>query len=157
MRISFDKIDRFIIPLDGKIKHLILFDYGLFSKICDNIKYLISKKSGITNSINHNFGKIRIDSYNSLSIKKILTFHNVIMLNKSVVNKNKNKYYYNIFLEKASYKDKSMFVYYKCYIMIESSLLIVSSLFQDQVLFFLYVFHWKNEYILNNVSRVPNI
>ena len=24
--------------------HLILFDYGLFNKICDKIKYLISKK-----------------------------------------------------------------------------------------------------------------
>ena len=42
--IRFDKIDGFIISLDGKIKHLILFDYGLFIKICDMIKYLISKK-----------------------------------------------------------------------------------------------------------------
>ena len=63
-------------------------------------------KSGITDSINHNFGKIRIDSYNSLPIEKILTFHNVIILIKSVVNKNENKYYYNIFLEKGSYKYK---------------------------------------------------
>ena len=39
--------------------------------------------------MNHNFGKIRIDSYNSLPIEKILIFHNVIMLIKSVVNKNK--------------------------------------------------------------------
>ena len=78
----------------------------MFNKICDKIKYLISKKSGITNSINHNFGKIRIDSYNSLPIKKILTFHKIIILIKSVVNKNKNKYYYNIFLEKGLYKDK---------------------------------------------------
>ena len=106
MRISFDKIDGFIISLDGKIKHLISFDYRLFNKICDKIKYLISKKSGITNSINHNVGKIRIDSYNSLPIKKILTFHKIIILIKSVVNKNKNKYYYNIFLEKGLYKDK---------------------------------------------------
>ena len=68
LRIKFDKIDRFIIVLDGKVKHLILFDYGLFNKICDKIKYLISKKSGTANSINHNFGKIRIDSYNSLPI-----------------------------------------------------------------------------------------
>ena len=68
LRIRFDKIDGFIISLDGKIKHLILFDYGLFNNICDKIKYLISKRSGITNSINQNFGKIRIDSYNSLSI-----------------------------------------------------------------------------------------
>ena len=30
--------------LDGKIKDLVLFDYGLFDKICDKIKYLISKK-----------------------------------------------------------------------------------------------------------------
>ena len=64
MRIRFGKIDGFIISLDGKVKHLILFDYGLFDLICDNIKYLTSKKSGITNSINLNFGNIRIDSYN---------------------------------------------------------------------------------------------
>ena len=71
------------------------------------------KKSGITNSINYNFGKIKIDSCNSLPIKKILTSHNVIILIKSVVNKNENKYYCNIFLEKGSYKDKWTFVYYK--------------------------------------------
>ena len=68
--IRFDKIDGFIISLDGKIKHLILFDYGFVDKICDKIKYLISKKSDITNSINYNFGKINIDSYNSLPIKR---------------------------------------------------------------------------------------
>ena len=32
LRIRLDKIDGFIIILDGKIKHLILFDYGLFNK-----------------------------------------------------------------------------------------------------------------------------
>ena len=89
------------------ILFLVLFDYELFDKICDKIKYLISEKSGITNSINHNFGKIRIDSYNSLRVEKILTFRNMIILIKSVLNKNRNEYYYNIFLEKGSYKDKS--------------------------------------------------
>ena len=44
LRITFNKIDGFIISLDGKIKHLVLFDYGLFDKICDKIEYLISKK-----------------------------------------------------------------------------------------------------------------
>ena len=44
------------------------------------------------------------------SILKILTFHNVVVLIKSVVNKNKNKYYYNIFLEKGSYKDKNVYI-----------------------------------------------
>ena len=105
-RIRFDKIDEFIIFLDGKIKHLILFAFGLFNEICDEIKYLVSKKSGIKNSVNHNFGKIRTDFYNSLPIKNILTFHDVITLIKSVVNKNKNKYYYDIFLEKGLHKDK---------------------------------------------------
>ena len=84
-----------------------LFDYGLLDKICDRIKYLISEKRGITDSIDHNFRKIRIYSYNSLPIEKIFTFHNVIILIKPVVNKNKNEYCYNIFLEKGSYEDKS--------------------------------------------------
>ena len=80
----------------------------MFDKACDKIKYLPSEKSGITNSINHNFGEIRIDSYNSFLIEKTCTFHNVITLIKSVVNKNKNNSYPNIFLEKkVCIKDKS--------------------------------------------------
>ena len=86
LRISFGKIDGFIMSLDGQIKHLILFDYGLFNKVCHKIKYLISKKSSFTNSINHNFVLI-------LYQLKILTFHDVIILIKAVVNKSKNKYY----------------------------------------------------------------
>ena len=42
--IRFNKIDECIISLDGKIKHLVLFDYGLLDKICDKIKILVSKK-----------------------------------------------------------------------------------------------------------------
>ena len=60
------------------------------------IKFVI--RLNINHKINHNFGNIRIDSYNSLPIKKILASHNVIILIKSVVNKNKNKYYYNIII-----------------------------------------------------------
>ena len=106
LRIRFDKIVGFIRVRGGEIRHLVLFDHGLFDKICDKIKYLLSERSCITDGINHNFGKIGIDLYNYLLIVKILTFHNVIILIKSVVNKNKNEYYYNIFLEKGSYKDK---------------------------------------------------
>ena len=51
--------------------------------------------------------KIRIDSYNSLSIEETITFHNVIILIKLFVNTNKSNYYYNIFLEKGSQEDKS--------------------------------------------------
>ena len=58
---SFDKIDGFIMFVDDKIKHVVLFDWGLFNKIYNKIKYLMSKKRGIVNNINHNFGRIRID------------------------------------------------------------------------------------------------
>ena len=64
----------------------------------------MNKKADITNNVNYNFGKIKIDLYNSLHIKKRLIFHNFIILIKSVVNKNENKYYYDIFLEKSFYK-----------------------------------------------------
>ena len=69
LRIRFDKIDGFIMVLDGKTKHLVLLD-----KICDKIKYLISEKSCITNSINYNFGKIKIDTYSSFPLKKYKLF-----------------------------------------------------------------------------------
>ena len=70
------------------------------------------KKSVIKDNINHNFAIIRIGSYNSLPIEKKLTFHNVIMLIKSVVSKNKYDYYCNIFLIKSSCKDKSNAQYF---------------------------------------------
>ena len=95
----------FIRALDGEIKHFVLFDYELFDKIWDKIKYFITKKSGIANRIKYSFAKIRIDSYDSLPSEKILTFCNIVICIKSVVNKNKNQYYHNIFLEKGSYKD----------------------------------------------------
>ena len=38
------KIDGFLISLDGKMKHLVLLDYGLLDKICEKINYLISEK-----------------------------------------------------------------------------------------------------------------
>ena len=76
------------------------------------INYLISEKSGFTYSINHNFTRIRIDSYTFLPIEKMLTFHNIIILIKPVVNKNKNNYFYDIFLEKGWHKDKSNTQYF---------------------------------------------
>ena len=72
------------------------------------IKYLISEKSDITDSINHTFERIRIDSSNSLPTEKALPVHNVIRLIKPVVNENKNEYNYNnVFLEKGSYKESN--------------------------------------------------
>ena len=71
--------------------------------VYNRIRYLISVKSGITYIISHNYAKIKIDSYDSLPLEIIMTFRDVIILIKSVFSKDKNNYYYNIFLEK-SYK-----------------------------------------------------
>ena len=104
--IRFDKIDRIIKTYDGT-RYLELFGPKLYNAIYDRINYLVSKKSDAKYIINHNFARIRIDSHNSLPIEKTLTFHNVIILIKSVFIKNKNNYYFNIFLEKSLYENKS--------------------------------------------------
>ena len=88
LRIWLDKIEGFI-KTDNEIRYLILFECN---EIYYKIRYLISKKSGIKYSISYNFPRIRNDSCNSLPIEKILTFHNVIILTKSIVNENKNHY-----------------------------------------------------------------
>ena len=91
MHIRFDKMNRFIKVYDG-VRYLLIFDYWLHDEIYNWIRYLISEISGITNSVNHNFARIRTDSYNSLPIEKILAFYNVKILIKSFVNKNKYHY-----------------------------------------------------------------
>ena len=50
----------------------------------------------------HFYTKIKVDSYDSLPIEKRLTLHNLLI--KSVFNKDKNHYYYNVFLEKCTYQ-----------------------------------------------------
>ena len=84
------------INIDNGIRYLVLLEYN---EIYHKIKCPISKKCDIKDSTNNNLARIRIDSYNPLLIGKILTFHNV--------NENKNHYYYNVFLEKGLYIDKS--------------------------------------------------
>ena len=81
------------------------FDFGniLIDSIYKRIKYLISVKSDITCIISHSYMKVKVDSYDSLPQEKTMTFHNVMIFLKSVQNKDKNNYYYNIFLEKSSY------------------------------------------------------
>ena len=64
------------------------FDNVLFVKTCNKIKYIISEKRDIADSINHNFVEIRIHSYNYLPTEKIVIFHNEIIIIKSVVCKN---------------------------------------------------------------------
>ena len=71
--IRFKKVDGFIKSYDV-IRYLVVLDQNWLDKICNSIKYLISKENSIADSINHKFARIRIDSYNSLLIAKILTF-----------------------------------------------------------------------------------
>ena len=42
-RIRFDKMDRFNRLHGGEFRYLVLFNHGMFDKICDKIKYLISE------------------------------------------------------------------------------------------------------------------
>ena len=66
LRIWFDKLDGFI-KIYGRIRCLVLIEYN---EIYDQVKYLVSKKSGITDNIDRNFARIRIDSFSSLPIEK---------------------------------------------------------------------------------------
>ena len=103
LRIRFDKIDGFIRIYDGT-RYLALFGSEKYDAIYDRIRYLISLKSGITYIFPQYFAKIKIDSYDSLPIEIILNLHNVIILTKSVLIKDKNHYYYKMFLEKWLYQ-----------------------------------------------------
>ena len=69
--IKFNKIDGFIRLCDGT-RYLVLFGSEKYDSFYNRIRYLISVKSGITYKIFHNYAK---------------TFHDVIILAKSVFNK----------------------------------------------------------------------
>ena len=73
LHIRFDKIDGFIKVYD-RIRYLVIFDYQLYDEIHNRIRYPILEKSGITNSINHSFERIRTDSHNFLPTEKNTDF-----------------------------------------------------------------------------------
>ena len=110
-------IDRFIWWIDGFIrsydrtKYLVLFGNEKYDSTYDRIRYLISVTSGIKYIISHNYATIKVDSYDSLPLEKTRTFRNVIILVKSFWNKDKNNYYYYIFLGIASYKLPKKYVF----------------------------------------------
>ena len=55
----------------------------------------------VLRAVSHNYAKIKVDLYDSLTLEPTKTFHNVIILIKSVFN---IFLYVNIFFEKASYE-----------------------------------------------------
>ena len=103
LRISFDKIDEYFKIKNGT-SYLVLFGPEIYGEIYDWIESILSEESDIAYIISHNFAKIKVNSYDSLPPEKAMTFDNIIIFIKSVFNVDKNIYYYNIFLEKASYK-----------------------------------------------------
>ena len=103
LRIRFNQIDGFIRVCDGT-RSLVLFGPEKYDAIYNRIRCLISQETGITYVFSHYYAKIKIDSYDSLPLEKILVLHNVITLIKSVLNKDQNHYYYNIFLEECLYQ-----------------------------------------------------
>ena len=99
LHIRFEEIDGVIRIYDGT-RYLTLFDSEKYDTIYNRIRYRISLKSDITYVFSHYYMKIEVDSYDSLPIEKTLTLHNIIILIKSVLNKDQNHYYYSILLEK---------------------------------------------------------
>ena len=70
---KFFKADRIIIIYD-RTRCLTLFGSEKCEAIYNRIRYLISQKSGMTYSFSHYFAKIKVDSYDSLSIEKEIDF-----------------------------------------------------------------------------------
>ena len=100
MYIRFDKVHGFIKVYDGT-KYVKLFDLAKYHETFNSIRYLIGVKSDMTFVISHNYAEIKGDSFDSLPLGKTLTFHNVIILIRSIFIKDKNNYYYYYkFLEK---------------------------------------------------------
>ena len=94
LRISFDKIDGFTRIYD-RTRCLTLFGSEKYDAIYNRI---ISLRSGVACISWHYFVKIKGDSYDSLFIEKRLTLHSFIILIKTVLNKDKNHFYYKILI-----------------------------------------------------------
>ena len=103
LRIRNDKVDGFIRVYDGTI-FSVLFGGEKYDFISNSFTYPKKKKNGIAYVISHNYAIIKVDSYELLPLQESLILHNVIILIKSVFNKDKNNYYYKMFLVKGSHQ-----------------------------------------------------
>ena len=75
-----------------------------YNLIQNRIRYLISLKSGITYVFSNSYANIKIDPDGDFYLEETLTLLSVVMIIKSVFNKNKNYYYYNLFLAKCPFQ-----------------------------------------------------
>ena len=97
-----------------------------YDSICQRDRYLIRVKSGIIYVISPNHAKIKVDSYNSLPPGETMAFHNVIILIKSVFDKDEItatvSYSQKIMLY-MNYLKMILCIKYNCYIMTELTFL----------------------------------
>ena len=98
LRIRFDKIDGFF-RIYNETRYLTLFGSEKYDAIYHRIRYFINLKSCFTYNFPYYFAKIKVDFYNFLPIVKLLSLCKVIIHIKSVLNKDKNHFYYRTFLE----------------------------------------------------------
>ena len=89
-RIWLDKVDGFVRVYNGT-RCLVLFSDEKYVFISNRITYLIGVKSSLPYVFFYNDVKMKVHSYDSLPLKKTLTFHNVTSFIKSVFNKDCNK------------------------------------------------------------------
>ena len=94
MRIKFDKMHGFVRNYDGT-RYFTLFGFENSDAIYNRIRYFINLNSS---------AKTKVDFFYFLPIEKRLTMHNVTILIKSVLNRDKNHYYYKVFIKKCSYQ-----------------------------------------------------
>ena len=81
-------------------RYLALFGSEKHDAICNRIKYIINILFIYIyiyiyiyiHTLSHYYAKIKDISYDSMPVEKILTLYNVIILIKSVLNKDKNHY-----------------------------------------------------------------
>ena len=97
----FDKVDGFIRGYNGT-KYLTLLWSEIYSSIFNRIKFLSRPNINISYVVFHSYVGMKINSNNDLPLEKTLTMHNVVILIKSVFNKNQNHYYCKVLLEKCS-------------------------------------------------------
>ena len=70
-----------------------------YDAIYNRIWYFIGVKHGITYFTSHNYARSKSHWHDFFPLEKKLSLHNVIILFKSVFNKDQNYHYYNILLE----------------------------------------------------------
>ena len=88
----FNKVQEFI-RIYNESRYLVLSGSEKDDAIYNRVIYLIRFKKGITYVFPNYYARIKLDSYDYLSLRKTLTFHNAMTHIKSVLNKDENQYY----------------------------------------------------------------